>query len=123
MKLFHRDGTTDLAPESISDGIRLDGDSEMEAVSSAVSRAQGSLVIVFSAMKDGRGYSLARLLRGRLGYRGQLVASGPLIADQADFLFRCGFDAVELPDEADTRDWTKAARRFSVHAQPAIGDP
>ena len=58
-----------------------------------------SIAIDFPAMTDGRGLSLAVLLRNRLGYRGALVARGSVHQDIAHFLARCGFDAIELPDE------------------------
>ena len=49
--------------------------------------------IVFDTFKDGRGFSLAALLR-RSGFSGELRAVGPLLPDQEDALRRVGFDAV-----------------------------
>ncbi len=74
--------------------------------------------IHFPAFKDGRGFSTARLLRERHGFRGELRASGHVIRDQFLFLHRCGFDAV-VPDERNTsEDWTVALNEFSVWYQP-----
>ena len=53
--------------------------------------------IVFPSTADGRGFTLARLLRLR-GYRGRLRASG-LIAPHYAMARRAGFDEVEI-DEA-----------------------
>ena len=50
-------------------------------------------------MTDGRGLSLAVLIRNRLGYRGEFNARGSVHQDIVHFLARCGFDAIELPDE------------------------
>ena len=63
------------------------------------------IAIRFPVFTDGRGYSLARLLRGRHGYTGELRAVGDVLRDQLYFLQRCGFDAFELradqpPEEA-----------------------
>ena len=58
--------------------------------------------IIFAAYADGRGFTLARALRGR-GYRGRLRAVGPLIADQYAMARRSGFDEVEIPDEIAAR--------------------
>jgi uncharacterized protein (DUF934 family) len=52
--------------------------------------------ISFPSFSDGRGFSLAKRLRG-LGFRGRLRATGPLIADQLRHALGCGFDEVEVP--------------------------
>ncbi|MBS0124359.1 DUF934 domain-containing protein [Thetidibacter halocola] len=54
--------------------------------------------IAFPSFSDGRGFTLARLLRMR-GYQGRLRASGHIIADQYAMARRAGFDEVEI-DEA-----------------------
>jgi uncharacterized protein (DUF934 family) len=53
-----------------------------------------SLIAVrFPKFTDGRGYSTARLLRERYGYRGELRAFGDVGQDQVFFLNRVGFDS------------------------------
>jgi len=52
--------------------------------------------INFPKFGDGRGYSIARLLRTRYGYRGELRAVGHITRDLLQFMERCGFDAFEL---------------------------
>lgn len=54
------------------------------------------IAIHFPLFTDGRGYSLARLLRHRHGYAGELRAVGDVLRDQLYFLQRCGFDAFQL---------------------------
>jgi uncharacterized protein (DUF934 family) len=51
------------------------------------------IAIHFPVFTDGRGYSLARLLRGRHGYAGELRVVGDVLRDQVYFLHRCGFNA------------------------------
>ena len=61
----------------------------------------GALSLValeFPGPSDGRGYSQARLLRERWGFRGELRAVGYVRQDQLFFLARCGFNAFELPE-------------------------
>lgn len=59
--------------------------------------AQHSTVALhFSKWTDGRGYSQAVLLRARLGYQGEIVATGDVLADMLPLLRRCGFSAVQL---------------------------
>lgn len=56
------------------------------------------VTLEFPRFTDGRPYSHARLLRTRLGYRGELRAVGDVRRDQIDFMRRCGFDTFELSD-------------------------
>jgi phosphoadenosine phosphosulfate reductase len=54
------------------------------------------IAIEFPRFSDGRGYSAARLLRERLGYRGELRAIGDVLADQIPLMRRCGVDSFEV---------------------------
>lgn len=51
--------------------------------------------IAFPSFADGRGFTLARLIRQQ-GYKGWLRASGHVIADQYAMARRSGFDDVEI---------------------------
>lgn len=80
-----------------------------------------SLVLEFEAFRDGRGFSLASVLRER-GYAGRLIAAGKLLPDQARHLRRSGFDAIELAPGADLASWQRMDAAFDVAYQPAT-DP
>jgi len=54
------------------------------------------VAIHFPKFADGRGYSTARLLRERFGYRGELRAFGDVGRDQIFYLSRVGFDSFLL---------------------------
>ena len=56
------------------------------------------IAIRFPAFHDGRGLSLAVLLRTRSGYTGELRATGDVRPDLVHYLVRCGFDSVEMPE-------------------------
>ncbi len=58
--------------------------------------------VSFPAFNDGRAFTVARRLR-MMGYRGELRAIGPVIADQYAMARRVGFDSVEIPDELAAR--------------------
>ncbi len=79
-----------------------------------------SIAINFPAMTDGRGLSLAVLLRNRLGYRGALVARGSVHQDIVHFLARCGFDAIELPDEQRLETALKWIDPYAGYYQPSV---
>jgi uncharacterized protein (DUF934 family) len=57
------------------------------------------IAIEFPKFTDGRGFSAARLLRERYGFKGEIRAVGAYLPDQIYYLRRCGFDAFEVPDE------------------------
>jgi len=58
--------------------------------------AARAVVLQFPKWTDGRAYSQAVLLRGRLRYQGEIRASGDVVVDMAPLLQRCGFDALQL---------------------------
>ena len=82
-------------------------------------RRHACVVLQFPKWTDGRAYSQAVLLRGRLAYAGTVVASGQVLADMLPLLRRCGFDAVRL--RADQNPQT-ARRTLGFDAQPYQGD-
>ena len=54
------------------------------------------ITLEFPKFADGRAYSVARLLRIRHGYEGELRATGDVLPDQVGLMLRCGFDSFEL---------------------------
>jgi uncharacterized protein (DUF934 family) len=59
------------------------------------------VAVDFPAFGDGRGYSLAALLRQRHGYKGELRALGDVLADQIPAMARVGFNAFDVAEGAD----------------------
>ncbi len=79
-----------------------------------------SLIAVhFPKFTDGRGYSTARLLRERLGFRGELRAVGDILRDQLFELERCGFDAFSLRADQDAKAALQAFHDFTEAYQGA----
>jgi uncharacterized protein (DUF934 family) len=76
------------------------------------------VVLHFPKFTDGRAYSQARLLRERLGYAGELRASGAVFLDQLPFLLRCGFDSFDSEQTGFAEALAKARTLFSVVYQP-----
>lgn len=98
-------------------GLRLGAGDLAGQVGEAAHRFE-LITIAFPAFTDGRGYSTARLLRGRYGYQGELRAVGHVLRDQFFFLHRVGFDAVEVRDD-QIAQWAEALAEISVVYQPA----
>jgi len=71
------------------------------------------IAIDFPSFTDGRGYSSARLLRERLGYRGELRAIGDIQRDQLYYLSQVGFDAFAVAEDRDVEAALAGLRDFS----------
>lgn len=72
------------------------------------------IAVNFPKFADGRGYSIARLLRERFGYENELRAIGDVLLDQLQFMKRCGFDSYALREDKDA---SKAARALNFFSQ------
>ena len=102
--------------ENAPDGARLPVATPLAEVEATARNAE-ALVLEFDAFRDGRGFSLAAVLRER-GYRGRLIADGHLLPDQARHLRRSGFDGVVLGAGADLAAWRRMDAAFSATYQP-----
>ena len=81
------------------------------------------IAINFPKFVDGRGFSAARLLRERCGYRGELRAIGEIIRDQLFLMQRCGFNAFQFSSEIDLAEASKSLRDFTGAYQVAVDQP
>jgi uncharacterized protein (DUF934 family) len=71
------------------------------------------IAVDFPKFADGRGYSIARLLRDRFGYKGELRAIGDIARDQLYYLQQVGFDAFELREGKNPHDALASLRDFT----------
>jgi len=78
------------------------------------------IAIDFPKFTDGRGYSIARLLRERYGYTGPLRAVGDVLRDQVFYLLRCGFDQFALKRQDHLDDALTAYRDFTEAYQTSV---
>jgi uncharacterized protein (DUF934 family) len=81
------------------------------------------IAIDFPKFVDGRGYSSARLLRERRGYKGELRAVGDVLRDQLFYMARCGIDSFALKAGKDIEGALAAFNDFSIAYQAAADDP
>jgi uncharacterized protein (DUF934 family) len=84
--------------------------------------AMALVAVRFPKFTDGRGYSIAVLLRTRYRYAGELRAIGDVGRDQLAYLRRCGFDAFSLPPHRDAVDALAGLAGISVRYQGAVDD-
>lgn len=83
----------------------------------------GVVAVNFPKFTDGRGYSIARLLRERYGYKGELRAIGDVFRDQLFFLASCGFNAFALREGENPEEALSAFDDFSDAYQASVERP
>ncbi len=106
-----------LAYRSAPLGVRLRSDQPPSLIQNDIDRF-GLIALEFPTFTDGRAYSYARLLRERLGFRGELRAVGNVLRDQLLFMARCGFDAFEADLRGGPEVWEAALAEIDVWYQP-----
>lgn len=105
-----RDGASLAAPVGIvlmptDDPLALAGHLDGVAV----------IAVEFAKFSDGRGYSIATLLRSRLGFKGEIRGVGDVLIDQLFAMARCGIDSFALRGDQDVE---AAKRAFETY--PAV---
>lgn len=81
------------------------------------------IAIHFPAFKDGRGYSYARELRTRYGFKGEVRATGDVLRDQLFYMTRCGFNAFEVREDRSIEEALEGLNDFSVTYQGDVNEP
>lgn len=76
------------------------------------------IAIHFPHYGDGRGFSLAWMLREQYGWRGELRAIGDVLIDTVHYLARCGFTSFLPKPGHDAALALQALQTFSEHYQP-----
>jgi len=100
--------------------VRLEPADDPAAVSlEGVTRVE----VNFPKFGDGRGYSIAKLLRTRYGYRGELRAVGHITRDLLFLMESCGFDAYELREGEDPHEALASFEDFSEAYQASVARP
>ncbi len=106
-------------------GVWLAGNENPAALTADLS-ALPLVAVDFPKFADGRGYSIATLLRTRLGYGGELRAIGNVLRDQFFFLLRCGFQRAAAAGgqvhAGSARRRTRQPERL-LRALPGCGRP
>jgi uncharacterized protein (DUF934 family) len=103
-------------------GVWLEADADPAALAPDLACFK-VIAIRFASFTDGRGYSLARLLRERYGYRGELRAIGEVLRDQLYYLSRCGFDAFALRADQNPGQALTAFDDFGEAYQASVERP
>ncbi|MFM0673120.1 DUF934 domain-containing protein [Paraburkholderia sediminicola] len=107
-------------PEHASDSSRqvvaLANDEDPVEQKEAIATA-ARVELHFPSFTDGRAYSQAYLLRRRLGFKGDLRATGDVLVDQLIQMERTGFSSAVLKDGIDPEDAQRQLDRFPAFYQ------
>ncbi len=99
-------------------GVKLKSSENPEGLQDDLPRL--SLVALeFPTFRDGRGFSWARMLRTRLGYKGEIRATGHFLYDQLAFMVRVGIDAFEVRQDFRREDFDRALHEMRFVYQPS----
>jgi len=102
--------------------VWLDANEGPEAIAADLQRF-AIIAVNFPKFGDGRGYSIARLLRERYRYTGELRAIGDVLHDHLHFMKQCGFDAFVLREDQDAGEALSALDTFSDGYQTSVLRP
>jgi uncharacterized protein (DUF934 family) len=78
--------------------------------------------LYFPKFTDGRAYSQAFLLRRRLGFQGEIRATGDVLIDQLVSMARTGFDVAVLREDLDASAAQRQFDRFPAFYQGSAVD-
>ena len=102
--------------------IRLEPADDPASVADRLAGA-ARVEVNFPKFGDGRGFSIARLLRERYGYKGELRAVGQVARDHLYYMEQCGFDAYLLRDGEDVAEALAAFDDYSEAYQSTVAQP
>nr|TFG52073.1 MAG: DUF934 domain-containing protein [Hyphomicrobiales bacterium] len=100
-------------------GVCLETADSPEALGANVHKL-ALIVLHIPHFKDGRAFSWARMLRTRLGFKGELRVSGHVLRDQIAFYGRVGVNAFALSQNLSLGDFNAALKEFTDVYQPSV---
>ena len=103
-----------IAPEDTLNVLVLPNDADPQSASlEGVDRVE----LHFPKFTDGRAFTQARLLRQRLGFKGDIRATGDVLIDQLVQMYRTGFSSAVLKEGKDPADAERQFARYRAFYQ------
>jgi uncharacterized protein (DUF934 family) len=116
------DTTGQKSPKNAVQGaLQLDNTADV-AAQSAHWQLADTVELNFPKFTDGRAFSQAVLLR-RLGYRGDIRATGDVLVDQLQQMQRCGFSSAQLRADQNPAHFASLQSLFSGFYQGDLLQP
>ena len=108
------------AEDHVDDGspnvLQLTNDADPLAIEVCLEDVQ-RIDLHFPKFTDGRAFSQAYLLRRRLGFKGDIRATGDVLIDQLVQMQRSGFSSAVLKEGVDASDAQRQFDRFATYYQ------
>jgi uncharacterized protein (DUF934 family) len=104
-----------VANPSSHNVLRLEPDQEVAEIAGRLAEVE-RVEVNFPKFGDGRGFSIAKLLRERYGYKGELRAVGHVVRDHLGPMEAVGFDAFLLKEDEDAEIALEAFSDFPIFA-------
>jgi uncharacterized protein (DUF934 family) len=118
MKLLHAD-TAATQPQDLQTLVLANDADPRTLTLDGVARID----LHFPSFTDGRAHSQAFLLRRRLGYQGEIRATGDVLVDQLPLLARNGFTEAALRADQDLAVAERQLARFKGYYQGDAEQP
>ena len=87
-----------LKEKKLNVGIQVNSDESLDEITEDL-QYFSLIQFNFLTFRDGRPFSIAKILRKKLNFEKEIRASGHILPDQYIFLIRCGFDTVEIEEK------------------------
>ena len=107
------------AADTVGHVVTLDNDADPFAHSDSIAHAD-RVELHFPNFTDGRAFSQAWLVRRRLGFKGDLRATGDVLADQLLQMERTGFSSAVLHEGVDRAEAERQLERFASFYQADV---
>jgi phosphoadenosine phosphosulfate reductase len=115
-----RENREALATRNAPIGLQIDPGNDWQDIVADLPRFP-VVVVTIPKYADGRAFSIARLLRERDGYTGEIRAVGTYIIDQVPYMTRVGIDAFATTDPHVIKAFTEGVWPEVPHyLQPAF---
>ncbi len=97
-QLFENGDVVELGEQDAPSSIRIPAETSVADID-ATQLSHDVLMLEFASFADGRGFSLAKILKRNLPPTTSVVATGALIPDQLELVWQCGFDSAIISEE------------------------
>jgi uncharacterized protein (DUF934 family) len=108
--------TAEHLADGVTNPVQLANDADPMALAVQIEQ-MARIDLHFPHFTDGRAYSQAYLLRRRLGFKGDLRATGDVLIDQLVQMERTGFSSAVLKEGVDPADAKRQFERFPGYYQ------
>jgi uncharacterized protein (DUF934 family) len=98
--------------EKVLISLNISNDSDLSALSQEISNAE-QIQLHFPSFHDGRAFSQAVQLRKRLGFKGDIRATGDVLVDQVVQMQRSGFSSAVLREDQSIEHAQKLLTHFT----------